>query len=139
MIRLLIILRNMAFLFPLAFQVFLIKCRFSDSSYLLIGVGLGILVSISQSQVIWDFVCQVFSLFPLLLVIDTFKWFWMESLRKVIQAMLDFLHHPSLILHFSYHTLITFLIIYVIFLSMLMTPLSTLSEIKMMHLICGKN
>ena len=62
-ISLLIILRNMAFLFPLAFQVFLIKYRFSDSLYLLIGVGLGILVSILQSQVIWDFVCQVFTLF----------------------------------------------------------------------------
>ena len=30
------------FIFFSAFQVFLIKCRFSDSLYLLIGVGLGI-------------------------------------------------------------------------------------------------
>ena len=51
-ISLLIILRNMAFLFPLAFQAFLIKCRFSDSLYLLIGIGLCILISISSLMVV---------------------------------------------------------------------------------------
>ena len=49
--------------------------------------------------------------FALLLfsVIDCFKWFWMESLHKNIQLMLEFLKAPFLILHFSYCTLMTFL------------------------------
>ena len=46
---------------------------------------------------------------------------------------------PSLILHFSYYTLMTALMLSVILLSMLMKPLSTLSVIRIVHLTCGNN
>ena len=127
--------------------------------------GLFISVSVSgllnQMQIFWLFVsfnrCRAMHIginlksygslcvrysayFPLFSVTDAFKWFWMASLRKNIQIMLDFLQPPSLILHFYYYTLLIFLILLsVIFLSMLMTLLSTLSVIKMVHLICGNN
>ena len=35
-------------------------------------------------------------------VIDDFKWFWMGSLHKNIQLILEFLKAPFLVLHFSY-------------------------------------
>ena len=41
------------------------------------------------------------SLFCLFSVIDGFEWFWMESLHKKIQQMLEFLKPPFLVLHFS--------------------------------------
>ena len=48
----------------------------------------------------------------------------MGSLHKNIQLMLELLKSPFLVLHFSYHTLMTFLMmLYVILLSMLMTTL----------------
>ena len=75
------------------------------------------------------------ALFLLFSVIDSFKWFWMVSLHKNIQLMLEFLKGPFLVPHFSYYTLMTFLMMLsVIFLSMLMILLSTLSVIR--HLIC---
>ena len=40
---------------------------------------------------------------------DGFKWFWMESLHKNIQLMLEFLKAPFLVLHFSYYILMIFL------------------------------
>ena len=71
-------------------------------------------------------------------VIDDFEWFWMESLHKNIQSMREFLKAPFLVLHFSYYTLMTFLMMLsVILLSMLMILLSILSVIG--HLICGNN
>ena len=74
----------------------------------------------------------------LLSVIDGFKWFWIESLHKNIQLMLEFLKAPFLVLHFSCYTLMTFLMMLsVILLSMLMILLSILSAIR--HLICGNN
>ena len=45
----------------------------------------------------------------LFLAIDSFKWFWMESLHKNIKLMLVFLKVQFLVLHFSYYTLMTFL------------------------------
>ena len=52
--------------------------------------------------------------------------------------MLEFLKAPFLVLHFSYYTLMTFLMMLpVIFLSMLMILLSILRVIR--HLICGNN
>ena len=45
-------------------------------------------------------------------VIDDFEWFWMESLQKNIQLMWEFLKAPFLVLHFSYYTLITYLMLY---------------------------
>ena len=44
---------------------------------------------------------QNFALFLLFSVIDGFKWFWMGSLHKNIQLMLEFLKAPFLVLHFS--------------------------------------
>ena len=65
-------------------------------------------------------------------------WFWMGSLYKNIQLMLEFLKGLFLVLHFSYHTLMTFLMMLPVILpSMLMILLSILSVIG--HLICGNN
>ena len=63
--------------------------------------------------------------------------FWMGNLHKNIQLMLEFLKGPFLVRHFSYYTLMTFLMFYVILLSMLMILLSTLNVIR--PLICGNN
>ena len=51
------------------------------------------------------------ALFLLFSAIDDFKWFWMESLHKNIQLMLGFCKALFLVLHFSYNTLMTFLMI----------------------------
>ena len=52
----------------------------------------------------------------------------MGSLHKNIQLMLEFLKVPFLVLHFSYYTLMTFLMLSVILLSMLIILLSTLND-----------
>ena len=55
----------------------------------------------------------------------------MGNLLKNIQLMLEFLKGPILVLHFSYYTLMTFLMILsVILLSMLVILLSILNMIK---------
>ena len=78
------------------------------------------------------------TLFPLFSVIDGFEWFWMESLHKNIQLMLEFLKGSFLVLHFSCCILMTFLMMLsVILLSMLMTLPSILSVFR--HLICVNN
>ena len=60
----------------------------------------------------------------------------MGSLSKNIEVKLEFLKSPFLVLHFSYYTLMIFLMMLsVILLSMLMIVLFTLSVIG--HLICG--
>ena len=84
------------------------------------------------------FQVRYLALFLLFSVIGGFEWFWMEGFDKNIQLMLEFLKAPFLVLHFSYYTLMTFLMMLsVILLSMLMILLSTLSVIR--HLICGNN
>ena len=81
---------------------------------------------------------QTLPLFLLFSIIDSLKWFWMESVHKNIQLMLEFLKAPSLALHFSCYTLMTFLtMLSAILLSMLMILLSILRVIK--DLICGNN
>ena len=81
---------------------------------------------------------QIFGLILLFSAVDGFKWFWMKSLRKNIQLMLELLKAPYLILHFSCYTLMTFLrMLSVILLSMLIILISVLSVIR--HLICVKN
>ena len=81
---------------------------------------------------------QIFGFFLLLSVTDGFEWFWIESLHKNIQLMLQILKARFLVLHFSYYTLMTFLMMLsVILLSMLMILLSILSVIR--HLICDNN
>ena len=78
------------------------------------------------------------ALFLLFLVIGGFGLFWMGNLHKNIQLMLVFLKGLFLVLHFSYYTLMTFLMMLsVILLSMLMILLSTLNVIR--HPICGNN
>ena len=42
-------------------------------------------------------------------VLDDLKWFLMASLHKNIQLILELLMGPFLVLHFSYYTLIIFL------------------------------
>ena len=74
---------------------------------------------------------QYLALFLLFSVIDSFVWFWMGSLQKNIHLMLEFLKGPFLVLHFSYYTLMTFLMMLsVTLLSLLMILLSTLSVIR---------
>ena len=81
---------------------------------------------------------QIFALFLLFSVIDSFEWFWMESLHKNIQLMVELLKPPFLVLHFSCYTLMTFLtMLSLILLSMLMILLFILSVIR--HLICDSN
>ena len=85
-----------------------------------------------------EFQVRYSALFLLFSVIDDFEWLWMESLHKNIQLMREFLQAPFLVLHFSYCTLMTFLMMLsVILQSMLMILLSILSAIG--HLICGNN
>ena len=80
---------------------------------------------------IMEFQVRYLTLFCLFSVIDSFKWFWVESFHKNIQLMLEFLKAPFLILYFSYSTLMTFLMmISVILLSMLMVLLFNLSVIR---------
>ena len=64
--------------------------------------------------------------------------FLMGSLHKNIQLTLEFFKVPFLVLHFSYYTVMTFLMmLFVILLSMLMILLVTLNVIR--HLVCGNN
>ena len=78
-----------------------------------------------------EFQVRYLGLFLLFSVIDGFKWFWMRSLHKNIQLMLEFLNAPFLVLHFSCYTLMTFLMmLFVILLSMPMILLCILSAIR---------
>ena len=62
---------------------------------------------------------QIFDLISSFLVIGDFGWFWMGTLNKDIQLMLEF-HKGAFLLHSSYYTLMTFLMMLsVILLSML--------------------
>ena len=70
--------------------------------------GFGMLVFFTNLRLM-EFQVRYLALFLLLSVIDDFEWFWMESLHKNIQLMLEFLKAPFLVLHFSYYTLMTFL------------------------------
>ena len=99
--------------------------------------GFGMLVSFANVSLM-EFQVRYLALFLLSSVIDSFEWFWMASLPKNIQLMLEFLKAPFLVLHISYYTLVTFLIMLSVTLaSMLMILLSILTVIR--HLICGNN
>ena len=50
-----------------------------------------------------EFQARYLALFLLFSVIDGFEWFWMGSLPKNIQLMLEFLKAPFLVIHFSYY------------------------------------
>ena len=99
--------------------------------------GFGMLVFFTKLSLM-EFQVRYLALFLLSSVIDSFEWFWMESLHKNIQLMLEFLKAPILVLHFSCYTLMTFLtMVSLKSLSMPMILLSILSVIR--HLICGNN
>ena len=85
-----------------------------------------------------EFQVRYLTLFLLFSFIDSFEEFWIGSLQKNIQLMLEFIKTPFWVLHFSYYTLTTFLtMLSVILLSMLLILFSVLNMIR--HLICGSN
>ena len=94
----------------------------------------GVLVFFTNLSLM-EFRVRYLVLFHLFSVIEGFEWFWMGRLHKNIKFMLEFFEALLLVLHFSYYTLMTFLMLSVILLSILMILLSTLSVIR--HLICG--
>ena len=78
------------------------------------------------------------ALFSLFSVTDSLEWFWMGSLHKNTQLIVEFFKSPFSVLHFFYYTLMTFLMmITVILLSIMMITLSNVSVIK--HLTYGNN
>ena len=74
------------------------------------------------------FQVRYLALYFLFSVIDGFEWFWMGSLHKNIQLMLEFLKAPFLVQHFSYYTLMTFLMLSVILVSMLIDDATLYSK-----------
>ena len=77
-----------------------------------------------------EFQVRYLALLLLFAVIDGFKWFWIGSLLKNIQLILELLKVPFLVLY-------CYAMLSVILLSMLMILLSILSVIR--HLICDTN
>ena len=61
--------------------------------------GFGKLVIFTNLSLM-EFEVRYLALFLLVAVIDGFEWFWMESLHKNMQLMLEFLKAPFLVLHF---------------------------------------
>ena len=61
--------------------------------------GFGMLVFFTNLSLM-KFQVRYLALFLLFSVIDGFEWFWMESLHKKIQQMLEFLKAPFLVLQF---------------------------------------
>ena len=105
--------------------------------YIKLLTGFGMLVYL-KNLCLMEFEVRYLALFLLISVIDDFKWFWMGSLDKNIQLMLELLKAPFLVLHFFFYILMTFLMMLsVILLSMMMILLSNVSVIR--HLICGNN
>ena len=97
--------------------------------------GFGMLVFFTNLSLM-EFQVRYLALFLLFSVIDSFEWFWMESLHKNIQLMQESLNAPFLVLHFSCYTLMIFpTMLSVILLSMLMILLFIRSVTR--HLICG--
>ena len=85
-----------------------------------------------------EFQVGYLALYLMLSLRDGFELFWMESLYKNVQLMLEFLKAPFLVLHFSYCiSMIFMMMLSVILLSMLIILLSILSVIR--HLTCGNN
>ena len=70
------------------------------------AVALDISKTFDKGLAYWSFFFSQF---------DSLGWFWMGNLHKNIQLMLEFLMSPSLVLHFSYYTLMTFLMMFVIY------------------------
>ena len=80
-----------------------------------------------------EFQVKYVVLFLIFSVIDGFEWFWMVSLHKNIQLMLEFLKAPFLASYTSgiYYTLMTFLMMLpVILIPLLMILLFSVSGIR---------
>ena len=67
---------------------------------LLLGFGMVVFTNLS----LMEFQVRYLVLFLLFSVIDSFQWFWMESVHKNIQLMLEFFKVSFLVLYFSYYT-----------------------------------
>ena len=68
--------------------------------------GFGMLVFFTNLSLM-EYQVRYLALFLLFSIIDSFKWFWMETLNKNIHLMREFFRAPLLVLHFSYYTLMT--------------------------------
>ena len=101
-----------------------------------LSTGFGMLVFFTNLSLL-KFQVRHLASFLLFSVIDGFGWFWMRSLHKNIQLMLEFLKDLFLVLHFPSYTLKTFSDDVICNIAMLMILLSTLNVIR--HLICGNN
>ena len=75
-----------------------------------------------------EFQVRYLALFLLFSVIDSSEWFWMGSLHKNIQLMLEIIKAPFLVLNLSYYTLMTFLMMSVILLSLLIYAICLLNS-----------
>ena len=105
--------------------------------YPMLLTGFGMLISFKNLSLMESQV-RFLALFLLFLTIDSFEWFWMESLHNNVQLILEFLKASFSVLHISYYTLMAFLtMLSAILLSMLIMLLSILSVFR--HLICGNN
>ena len=105
--------------------------------YPMLLTGFGMMISFKNLSLMESQV-RFLALFLLFLTIDSFEWFWMESLHNNVQLILEFLKASFSVLHISYYTLMAFLtMLSAILLSMLMMLLSILSVFR--HLICGNN
>ena len=145
------------FSFPVWFQIFLINCRTAISDKIArafnrSGATQSVALDISKafdrvwhagvfhklrsygiSGQIFGLISSFLSNRQLLVVLDG-----KSSSHKNIQLILEFFKAPFLVLHFSYYTLTTFLIMLsVLLLSTLTILISILSEIT--HLLCGNN
>ena len=99
--------------------------------------GFGMLFHFTNLSLM-EFQVRYLTLFLLFSVTDCFEWFWMESLHKNIQLILEFLKAPFVVVHFSCCILVTVrMTLSVILLSMLIILLSILTVIR--HLICDNN
>ena len=90
--------------------------RLLDRQHLIyprLSIEFGMLVyftnlGLMELQVRYLTLCLLFS------VIGDFGWFWIGTLNKDIQLMLEFHKGAFLLLHFSYYTLMTFLMMLII-------------------------
>ena len=105
------LLRHLTGLGPLELELW-------DLIYPRLLAAFGMLVFFTNLHLM-EFQVRYLALFLLFSVIDSFEWFWMESLHKNIPLMLEFFKAPFVVLHFSCYTLMTFLtLLSVILLSM---------------------
>ena len=99
--------------------------------------GFGMLVFFTNLSLM-EFQVRYLALFLLFSVTDRFQWFSMKRLHKNIELMLEFPKAPFLVQHFSYHILMTFLMLCVILLSLLIIYTTLYSKCDQTS-ICGNN